>query len=102
MFILQRKVVSAWNRSWLTLSDWHYKSFRRQRPDANRRKTTMLVDAYSIATFEAPAAVPGPGAGTRSAGPVPAPPRGAQLFHVRLATSAGPRAAASRLLRKRY
>jgi hypothetical protein len=62
----------------------------------------MLVDEYPIATFEAPAAVRDPGAGACSAGPVLAPPSGAQLFHVRLATSDGRREAASLLLRKMY
>jgi hypothetical protein len=102
MFNLQRILISTWNCPRLTLSDSHYISFGRPRQDANRRKTTMLVDEYSIATFEAPAALRDRGAGACSANPVPAPARGGQLFHVKLATSDGPREAASLLLRKMY
>jgi hypothetical protein len=62
----------------------------------------MLVDEYSIATFEAPAAAPEPGGGARSADPALARSGAAQQFHVRLATSAGREQAASLLLRKMY
>jgi hypothetical protein len=62
----------------------------------------MLVDEDPIATFQAPAAVhalcdpAGVGPGRME------PPAGAQVFHVRLATSADGREAASLLLRKMY
>jgi hypothetical protein len=62
----------------------------------------MLVDEDPIATFQAPAAMhalcdpAGVGPGRME------PPAGAQVFHVRLATSADGREAASLLLRKMY
>jgi hypothetical protein len=60
----------------------------------------MLVDAHSIATFEAPLAPPGPPPDPHGcvAGPAPA----GQVFHVRLANSTGGHEAASLLLRKMY
>jgi hypothetical protein len=64
----------------------------------------MLVDAHSIATFEAPATAPGPAPGARARQPGPGPGTGpaGQVFHVRLATSADGHEAASLLLRKMY
>jgi hypothetical protein len=63
----------------------------------------MVVDEDPIATFEAPAAAWDPG-GPPIGGAPPRlePPAGGQVFHVRLATSAGGREAASLLLRKMY
>jgi len=61
----------------------------------------MLVDEQAIATFEAPAALPAPRPEPRH-GTGAMPPLPAQLFHVRLATSADGQAAASVLLRKMY
>jgi hypothetical protein len=61
----------------------------------------MLVDEHPIATFEAPA-LRGPDIGERRADAGSETWRSGQVFHVRLATSAGPRAAASLLLRKMY
>jgi hypothetical protein len=62
----------------------------------------MLLDELPIATFEVPAALPELCAADALADPAPEPPPGAQVFHVRLATSDGRREAASVLLRKMY
>jgi hypothetical protein len=103
MFIWKTESPSERNRERLTLSDCHHNShLPLARQVANRRKTTMLVDEHSIATFEAPGASPGPGPGARGCVPGPGPAPGGQVFHVRLATSAGGHEAASLLLRKMY
>ncbi|MFL6675174.1 MAG: N-acyl amino acid synthase FeeM domain-containing protein [Massilia sp.] len=62
----------------------------------------MLLDEHPIATFEAPAPTREPGRAARGANTNLASLDGAQLFHVRLATSAGRREAASLLLSKMY
>jgi hypothetical protein len=62
----------------------------------------MLLDEYPIATFAAPASAREPGIATASADAGAALLDGAQVFHVRLATSAGRREAASLLLSKMY
>lgn len=62
----------------------------------------MFQDELPIATFEIPAGICAPRPGARRAGTVPVPGPEMQVFHIRLANSAGRREAASVLIRKMY
>jgi hypothetical protein len=87
----------------MSMSDMHTLSFASIRDaDFTWRMSIMLQHDLPIATFELPSNLRELGLGSREADSRPEQPLDVQVFHIRLANSAGLREAASVLIRKMY